>query len=620
VRPHFQLDHENAPAVAELCARVGGLPLALELLALRLNLFSPDALAGTLRRSDAAYSQLLRGGPRDLLDHQRSLDLSMRWSHALLSDEEQTVFRRLAVFTGTFSVDAAAAVASEDPAFLDVVDALVGKSLIAPIAVAGEPRLTIFEPLRRFARLELRASGEWDACHRRHADFYAALLDRDDWPAIPDLDAHLRTIDREWPNLQAILAWSREHDVPAALRLLASIWRYWQHTSRFAEGRAALDAVSDVARPPAASFDITTLRWYTRSLLGAGLLAWFQDDFDASRVLLEECLDAAGRCGDDESRAHCLFALGITGYLQGESSAEGMVQESIQQFRALGRGPGLAEALNSLGYMAIARGNLAQAQAALEEARALYESIGDAFAIARCSRNLGRLAYRNGDLDGATRLLEASIRQFRTGRDRRALAVALNLLGEVHHHRGNLDQAARLYEESLAISRELGTLLACAITLDNLGLVARQRGQLDLARRLIEESLEYSRPRRTQHIIALLLHDLAGVKLEQGHVTEALADSRESMVLMTEYHVPAADQPARRKGIASALNRLSKREQTVLSLVVAGKSNAEIAAVLTISPNTATSHISHILSKLGLSNRTEAAIYAVRHGLVQGPP
>jgi len=505
VKPAFALTAENAAAVAAVCARLDGLPLAIELAAARVRLLPPAAI---LARLDQAHPEarprldLLAGGQRDLPARQQTMRDAIAWSYDLLVPDEQTLFRRLAVFAGGCTLAAAEAVggrraegggttASSPPSsVLDLVLALADKSLLR-LEEEGEaePRVAMLETIREFGLECLAASDggvEAALVGRRHAEYFLALAEE----AAPHLEGPqqarwLDCLERDHANLRAALAWLRDHaDPTAALRLAAALWRFWWLRGYSTEGRGHLDSLLAVApEQTPASVRITALN-------GAGVLAECQGDYDRATELHEESLTSARASGDNRAIAWSLNNLGVVALKQGDyARAQMLLAENLAIARAEGDQSAAATALTDLGNVAYFQGDRTRAIGYFEEGLAVFRRLKDNAQISRSLGNLGGLALELGDVEAAARYLTEALHLSRTVGDKQGTAQTLNNMAEIARLRGDLDQASALYEESRVLVQEAGDRLGTAIALENLAELAQERGEWTLAQRRYHEAL-----------------------------------------------------------------------------------------------------------------------------------
>ncbi|MBI3970509.1 MAG: tetratricopeptide repeat protein [Chloroflexi bacterium] len=431
VRPDFCLTSDNAADVAEICRRLDGLPLAIELAAARIKLLSPAAI---LARLDRRLS-LLVGGARDLPARQRALRDLIRWSYDLLDTEEQRLFQRLGGFRGGCTLEGAEAVCAgsrrpgagdrskRGPApnpyhrslspedVLDVLGSLVDKSLLRHVETAdGEPRFFMLETIHEFAREQLTSSGEAEAIGRQHVVYFVTLAER----AQPHLHtaeqvSWLNRLETEHDNFRAALKWCEVHkDWERGLRLAAALAGFWLTRGHLREGRTCLErllAASDLGED-------TEARAHALNL--AGILAAEHGDGPAAQRLLDESASAWRRLGNQGRLVGVLINLGTLAYRQGDfPAARALLEEGLPIYRELGNTLGVAHALNNLGAVARAQHDFGTARDLLEESLAIKRALGDGQAIANTLSNLGAVAAELGDDDSARRwyLESLAIRQ-----------------------------------------------------------------------------------------------------------------------------------------------------------------------------------------------------------------
>ena len=482
-RHGFALTARNAQAVATICARLDGSPLAIELAAARVRALPVEEIA---TRLDDRF-RLLTGGPRTVLPRHQTLRAALDWSHDLLSEPERILLRRLAVFAGGCTLQAAESVCANgavgDWEVLDLLTALEVKSLIEMAERNGGARYRLLETMRQYAQERLAASGEMADIHARHLRWCIAQAEQG-VPALsgPGQRAWLDHLAVEHDNLRAALSWSllletRQHaGVGAALRLAGLLWPFWWRHGHLHEGR----------------------RW------------------------LEDVLAITGNVRSAD-RAHALDGAGVLAADQGDYvRAAALHEESLALWRDLGDSQGIAAALNNGGSVLQQQGDYARASALHEESLALWRDLGDRQGIAKALNQLGCLAWDDGgDYDRATALLTESLALRRDPDDTRGIAIALNNLGLVAFQRGDYDRAAALLIESLALRRDLGDTRGVAISLGNIGHLASRQGDKDRATALLTESLALRRDLGDTRGIAECLEGLAAIAIAQGQAERA---------------------------------------------------------------------------------------------------
>lgn len=441
-QPGLTVTERNAQSVLEICQRLDGIPLAIELAAALVRVLAVDQIAARLGDRFA----LLTGGSRTALARHQTLAATMDWSYQLLSEAERTLLRRLSVFAGGWTLDAAEVVCSDDGIsgtdVLSLQMQLASKSLVVVEARNGEARYRLLETIRQYARDRLVEAGEGATARRRHRDRYLAIAEQ----AQPELRgqkqaAWLERLETEHDNLRGALEWSHIDggDTEEGLRLAGALWMFWHVHGHFTEGRGWLQSMlagSSGASPAARA----------KAMAGAGFLAYRQGDYDGATALF---------------------------------------QESLPLFRALEDSSGAAHALQTLGQIAVARGEFESAKTVLTESLAWCRQAGDKRIMAMALNTIGEVARCEEDYAAARSAYEASLALRREAGDRRGLAVSLGNLGHVALHQEDTRGAAALFREALMLAHELTYKLAIAEYLSGLGGVAVTDGQSARAARLL---------------------------------------------------------------------------------------------------------------------------------------
>jgi len=489
-RPDFTLTTANASAVMQICQRLDGLPLAIELAAARLATLAVDAVVARL---DDCFG-LLTGGSRTALPRQQTLRATMEWSYGLLSAEEQRLLRHLSVYAGGCTAAAVASVGAAEGTPVggapDLLDGLVAKSLVGLEDVDGAGRYRLLETVRQYGWERLEESGEAEETGHKHAAYYLALAEEAE-PALtgPDQGRWLQRLDREYDNLRAALRRSRdggEHEI--GLRLAAALWRFWYVRGRQSEGRQWLENLLAMRGAGDSAYAPTIAR--ARALYGASVLAAEQGDYRRAAALSTESVTLFARFDDTLGRARALnLRATVTRYQGDYARAATLYEESLALFRALGHGQATAVALNNLGAMAVDQGDYARAATLNEESLAIKRALGDVRGIARSLLNLGEVARYQGDHDRAETLFAESLALARELEDGPGIALALNNLGDVARARGDDARATALYTESVQLFRDAGDQHFIALALSNLGHVAHDQGDDGRAAALYRESL-----------------------------------------------------------------------------------------------------------------------------------
>jgi predicted ATPase/class 3 adenylate cyclase len=515
VKPDLALAEENAGAIAEVCVRLDGLPLALELAAARARLLTPAAMLERLdRRLD-----LLSKGARDLPDRQRTMRDTIAWSYDLLSTEEQQVFAGLGVFAGGVSLEDAESVLLGEcdiDADIDVFESLADKSLLR-IVGDDAPRLMMFETIRDFAQ-EMLASMPLDRDIReRHACHYLELAEE----AEPHLggkaqSAWLRRLDLEQANLRAAIAWLRTGSHPQdALRLGAALWRFWWLRGDTRQDRALLESL--LAEVPCADSHLRA-----QALNGAGVLADSAGDWEGAAHLHTESLRLFRELGDLHGVAWTLNNLGVVKLNQGHlEEAQALLEENLAVAEQAGAEASIATALNDLGTIAHYQGDHERAIDLHTRGLERFRALGDDTHVARALNNLGTIIGESGDLESACSLLAESLALHRAVGDRQGIASTLNNLAQFTGQRGDAPAASAMFSESYALARESGNRLYAAISLENLASLLLRGGEPALAALRYQEAYRLYRAVDDIQGIASALSGLAVAALEGGHAATA---------------------------------------------------------------------------------------------------
>ncbi len=479
-KPDFELSLENAPAVAEICARLDGLPLAIELAAARIKVLSPTSMLTRL----ASRLQLLTGGSRDLPQRQQTLRGAIDWSYDLLSPAEQKLFRRLSVFVGGCNLEGVEAVCDAksdlDLDLLDGMASMVDKSLVEHGVRAGdELRFTMLETIREYALEKLEAHGEAPLTKRAHAAYSLVLAE--EVATTQSAEESAEWLDRftvENDNFRAALDWlTQTEDADWGLRLGTALFRFWEIRESIAEGRDRLGRLLNLAGAQAP----TKLRM--SALFAAGVLAGEQGDYSAAVTLINESQDIAHKLGDKT---------------------------------------GVAVSLNALAVYACDRGDVASALVLFEASLALWRDQGDQKAVARALSNLANVLKLQGDYDRARNLYAECLAIFHGLGDQTGVAWSLNHQGDVAREQGNSEGARIFYEQGLAIFRRLEDRRSIAGTLADLGNLAREQGDYLTAHALYGESVRLFRSLRHKRGVARVLECFACAAASQFQAERSL--------------------------------------------------------------------------------------------------
>ncbi len=495
VKPDFVLTAGNAQAIAEICRRLDGLPLALELAAARSNVLPPEALLARLEHR----LPLLTHGARDLPQRQQTLRNTIAWSYDLLDESDKALFRRLAIFIGGFTLeaveavcvlDAASTVPSEDGdegAILEQLAQLLDKSLVQPQQGAGgEPRFTMLETIEEFAQEQLVASGEAAAVQERHANYFLRVaLEADPQMYGPGRDVWMERLDREDANLRAALAWSKadRNAGQTGLRLVGALAFYWVLRGSVREGRTWLEGM--LARTDGT--DRSAARG--KALVGAGWLAWAEGDYEVASLRTEEGLSIVREAGDKRESGYAELLLGLVRMGQRNSAAaRPLLEESRTLFKDLGDVWGEATTIYLLGMAAYFSGDRAGARAHYEESLRLFQEQGDVFGVTLLVSALEVVVLPQGEEETARSLYEQSLSLLRASRERGRLGIILINSGDVWLHQYGGEQPAKmLYKQGLHLWQDLQRVdngIGIVRGLAGMAEVAAAQGQAERAGRL----------------------------------------------------------------------------------------------------------------------------------------
>jgi tetratricopeptide (TPR) repeat protein len=492
---------DNAPDIASICVRLDGLPLAIELAAARIKLFTPQALLGRLSNR----LKILTGGAKDLPARQQTLRGAIEWSYELLSEEEKQLFRRLAVFNGGRTLEAIERVCNSESLQvndwgwgslqIDVMDgtqSLLDKSLLVEREGHNkEPRYWMLETIQEYAWEKLRESGEAAVLQREHALYFMALVEE----AEPHLTGERQQewVDRladEYDNIRAALDWANQQSkldasntqtaeeagegaAEIGFRIAGALWRFWAVKGLFTEGREHLRRLLELTEAEATAqghpLSASKSRSRAKALNGVGVLAWRQGDYSSAQSLQTAALELGGEIGDKQIMAFSLNGLGSVAKEQGDSAAaRSLYEESLSLRREIGDKRGIAVSLNNLGNVASDQGDSAAARSQYEECLVLMREIGDKRGIANTLINLGDMAMEQGEYTAARSLLVESLVLMRELGDKWGIATSLAGLGGVairgagrvgQGPEGEVERGARLLGAAEGLLQSMGAVL-----------------------------------------------------------------------------------------------------------------------------------------------------------------
>ena len=514
-RPDFLLTPQNAGAVAEICRRLDGLPLAIELAAARVKILPPGELLARIERP----LELLTGGARDLPARQQTLRQAIQWSYDLLTAAEQRLFRRLSVFSGGCTLEGAEAVCdtTEDLGvdILEGVASLVDNSLLVQrISADGDPRFVMLETFREYGRERLAEHGESAATERAHAAYMLVVAEEETLDMGPaEREAWLRCCDAELDNFRAAMqSLISTGDLDWALRLASALFRFWEQRDHLIEGRATLAKV--LAMPGAA--EPTRLR--ARALYCASVLADIQADLGAAEMLSREARDIYRQFNDTQ---------------------------------------GVATTMTVMAYQAQRQGRYAEATSLFGETLSLWEQLGEITAVDLATSNMAHAAKAGGDFERARKLLEQVIASSRARGDARGYAFALNGLGDVAASHGDHESARRYHHESLERYREIDDRWGIARVLEDLASVDLAAGDYVEAERSLREAIEVFRGLGHQRGVARQMESLSWCATSQ--FCDEAAVVLASAAAAIRHRISAPPKQAERKAIERTLAQVRTR-------------------------------------------------------------
>jgi predicted ATPase/DNA-binding CsgD family transcriptional regulator/transcriptional regulator with XRE-family HTH domain len=617
VQPSFALTDANASAVAEVCRRLDGIPLAIELAAARAHVLTVEQLASLLNDQ----LRLLVGGSRTAAPRQQTLRATLAWSHDLLSEAERILFRRLAVFAGGCTLQAIETICSGDgigaEAVLDIVTGLVDKSLAFVEAHGGEARYRLLETVRHYAAERLEEAGELTAVRTRHRDWYLGMAER----ALPELtrrDQYVwyERLTTDYDNFRIALAWSQaDPDGPEAeLRLAAALGRFWHIRGPMGEGRAWLtDALMRASSTPSPA-RATALNW-------AGIAALrYGDVVDAAR-LLGQGVDLARDIGDPRPLTVGLRHLAMVLLLQQQNNAASrpLLEEALATARSADDAREVAFSLCYLGKIAEDDGDLGAAERLYEDALAAGRTSGDAISLSHVLLNLADLARGRRDDTTARSRCRETLKLALDAGDRPLMAAGLVLMGSLERVAGRSELATILFAAEAAWRLRAGVYNQRLFPLSRPRPTepTRYADDLTAACNALGEDAFLRAQRNGQ---TMTLEDAASLVLEGNASAEAAsggdrpaACGEEALHIEAHKTTPATHS---RRSPGTSVAALTAREQEVAGLVAKGLSNRRIAEALVITESTVVRHVSNILGKLGFGSRAQIAIWVLQRGIV----
>ena len=559
IQPEFTLTSANASSVAQICRRLDGIPLAIELAVARVKMMPVEQVTARL---DNRF-RLLTGGSRTALPRHQTLQALIDWSYDLLSDAERILLQRLSVFAGGWTLEAAEMICAGDAIqrddVLDLLTQLVNKSLVIPdYHLDTEGRYHLLETIRQYARERLlEASGGGVEIRERHLQYFLELGEQAE-PEIrgPNQITWLDRLENEVDNIRAALEWALESNVEASARLASALLWFWHIRSRKSEGidwlERALSTLSPGRDGTPLSRGQMSIRGKALNVIGSLLVMHGNPEQGetASResLAIHQSLGPAGRSGV----AHALWNLAQgSSHRESIEEAQKISEQAVALYREMHDKFGIAQCLDNLGSHRLMRGDYENAKLLWEEDLALRRELRDKDGIAWILTCLGELAFWRGDFEQAMSLYAESQSVFREVGNKWAVSMTISGTGSIILAQGDFDQAAKLYEEALAFGRDMGDLNAIASRRYDLARVAWSRGDYDMAAKFYDETLKFvQRELNNRGAIAGTLYELGEVAWAQGDLVLAAKRYKESL--------EAGREIGAQFTIAIALNGLGK--------------------------------------------------------------
>lgn len=572
VQPSFALSASNVDAVVRICQCLDGIPLAIELTAVRLRAISANEI---LERLEDRYALLTAGSPGALPRHQ-TLRALIDWSSGLCSPEEQTLWARLSVFSGGFSLEAAEAVCAGGDigrfAVLDLLSSLVDKSLVIAEEQSGRERYRMLETIRQYGLDRLREHDAETTLREKHRDFFAGLVEQAcaQWLG-PDQEETLAGLSREHSNLRTALEFclTEPGHAESGLRIAGALWFYCIATGLTSEGRRWLERGLQLETRPST--------WRARALWVCAYLCIIQEDLPAARPLIVECHRHAEELDDRNATAWAVQLSGMAAMSEGDlASACSLLGDGLERHRRVDEQVGVLDASFYLVAVTALLNDLDQAAALCEEALGLCDSRGERWLKSYMLWDMGLVAWQLGASDRAARAGRDGLQLARRFNEQWAIAFCIEILAWTSNAEGRVDRAARLLGAADRIWRRVGAPLFGMQHLIDYHDQCVQQVREALGERPFEAAFGTGRDMGTEQSVSY--------GLEEPERTVQSLPSRPDICL-------------------------TPRESEVADLIAAGLSNKAIAARLVIAQRTAEAHVEHILGKLGFSSRAQVAAW-----------
>jgi non-specific serine/threonine protein kinase len=613
----FKLTIENGPWVAEICRRLDGMPLAIELAAARVRSLSAQQIA---QRLDDRF-HLLNEGSRIAEPRHQTLAATIDWSYALLSEVERKTLQGLSVFAGGATLEAAQAVCADgrisSAEVLDALSHLVEKSLVVVSRLEGsEVRYRLLETIRQYAREKLAESGDEAEAKNRHLNYFLYWVEQVEPHTLgPDRNIWLDRLDADHDNIRAALDWSLliSDGANRGLRLVAGMGRFWKVRSYFNEGRGRISAA--LLHPGS---QLRTIE-RARALCQAGNLAMFQSDYSAVRTFAEETLAISRELGAT-ARLEVATALELLGEASTETgdyaAARILYKQALELDREIGNLEGIATTLNMLGWVSVRTGDYARAESGLKEGLAASRQFGDQRQIAEALAGLGELALRRGQYQPGIELLRESLEISRASGEKWRIAIVLGSLGWVALRQHDFREMRKLLGESLAVRMETGDRGGVAWCLEKLAEADHVQSHFEKAVSIFGAAAAVRAPMGSmmdavdrpdyERMISKLQSELG------KEAFETVWREGQTMRLQQAVEYALAEPAGNEVSLKEKYGGLTGREREVAALIAQGKSNHEIARVMTVGTKTVETYVTRILNKLGFDSRVQIATWVIQ--------
>ena len=617
--PDFELTMENGNWVAEICRRLDGMPLAIELAAARMRSLSVQQIA---ERLDDRFN-LLTGGNRTAPDRHKTLAATIDWSYALLSEKEQELLRRISAFSSGATLEAIESVCVGDGVeageVLNTMSQLVDKSLVVADQRSSATRYSFLETIRQYARQKLIESGEFDETKDRHLQYFVG------WAEMADANLEsndqplwLARFEIEHDNLRTALQWSntKDKDVDTGLRLAAACGNFWRYHGHMNEGRARFSMI--LSREGAQE------RTFSRAhaLTKAAYLAYMQSDYPAVDSLGKEALSIWNELGDD-GKKNLAFTLDLLGELASEVGdyeyMHNYFQEALDIFRELDDLRGIGNMLMEIGWAWMRVGELQKAEKYLQECQSVFKTLNDQRNLGFSYSGLGEIAIRQGEYESAVSLFQQGLSLARQIEDNWLVAAMLGSLGWVALNQNYLIEMKNVLRESLALRTKLGDKGGTAWCLEKLGNAAFIEEQYEKSAGIYGAAAALRTPINSVIDEADLPEYNRIISDLQSALGKAAFDSAwtegESMPLEEVIELALAESNQSIQSEKEKFGGLTKREREVAKWVAQGKSNREIAEKMSVTLKTVEANVTRILKKLNFESRVQIAAWAIEKGL-----